>query len=99
MTRKHAQAAHPESVRCLDVLQLAQLHRLAADQAAQAGKRSDAEDQAQEEQPRVAALKQQGTSAEDAATLLVEEFKQQYPAWDQPGRVQAAVAAVYKELP
>jgi hypothetical protein len=25
--------------------------------------------------------------------------KQQYPAWDQPGRVQAAVAAVYKELP
>ena len=50
-------------------------------------------------QARVAALKQQGTSPEDAAKLLVEEFKQQYPAWEQPGRVQAAVAAVYKELP
>jgi cyclase len=48
---------------------------------------------------RVAALKQQGTSSEEAAKLLVDEFKQQYPAWDQPGRVQAAVAAVYKELP
>ena len=31
--------------------------------------------------------------------VLVEEFKQQYPTWDQPGRVQAAVAAVYKEVP
>jgi glyoxylase-like metal-dependent hydrolase (beta-lactamase superfamily II) len=50
-------------------------------------------------QARVAALKQQGTSSEAAAKLLVDEFKQQYPAWDQPGRVQAAVAAVYKELP
>jgi glyoxylase-like metal-dependent hydrolase (beta-lactamase superfamily II) len=50
-------------------------------------------------QARVAALKQQGTSAEDAAKLLVDEFKQQYPSWEQPGRVQAAVAAVYKELP
>jgi glyoxylase-like metal-dependent hydrolase (beta-lactamase superfamily II) len=50
-------------------------------------------------QARVAALKQQGTAADAAAKLLVEEFKQQYPAWDQPGRVQAAVAAVYKELP
>jgi len=50
-------------------------------------------------QMRVAALKQQGTSSEDAAKLLVEEFTQQYPTWDQPGRVQAAVAAVYKELP
>jgi hypothetical protein len=48
---------------------------------------------------RVAALKQQGTSAEDAAKLLMEEFKQQYPAWDQPVRVQAAVTAMYKELP
>ena len=50
-------------------------------------------------QARVAALKQQGTSADEAAKLLTDEFKQQYPAWDQPGRVQAAVAAVYKELP
>jgi glyoxylase-like metal-dependent hydrolase (beta-lactamase superfamily II) len=50
-------------------------------------------------QARVAALKQQGTSAEDAVKLLGEEFKQQYPTWDQPGRIQAAVAAVYKELP
>ena len=50
-------------------------------------------------QARVAALKQQGTSAEDAAKLLVEEFKQQYPGWDQPARVQAAVVAMYKELP
>ena len=48
---------------------------------------------------RVAALKQQGTSSEEAAKVLVDEFKQQYPAWDQPGRVQAAVAAMYKELP
>src|SRR5262245_15119455 len=50
-------------------------------------------------QARVAALKQQGTSAEDAVKLLVEEFKQQYPGWDQPARVQAAVVAMYKELP
>jgi glyoxylase-like metal-dependent hydrolase (beta-lactamase superfamily II) len=50
-------------------------------------------------QSRVAALKQQGKSSEEAATLLAAEFKQQYPTWDQPGRVQAAVAAVYKELP
>jgi hypothetical protein len=48
---------------------------------------------------RVAALKQQGTSSEEAAKLLVDEFKQHYPTWDQPSRVQAAVAAVYKELP
>jgi glyoxylase-like metal-dependent hydrolase (beta-lactamase superfamily II) len=38
-------------------------------------------------QARVAALKQQGKSSEEAAHLLVDEFKQQYPAWDQPGRV------------
>jgi glyoxylase-like metal-dependent hydrolase (beta-lactamase superfamily II) len=50
-------------------------------------------------QAKVATLQQQGKSSEEAATLLVDEFKQQYPAWDQPGRVQAAVAAVYKELP
>jgi glyoxylase-like metal-dependent hydrolase (beta-lactamase superfamily II) len=50
-------------------------------------------------QARVATLKRQGTSSEEAARLLVDEFTQQYPAWDQPGRVQAAVAAVYKELP
>ena len=50
-------------------------------------------------QARVAALKQQGTSAEDAATLLMEEFKKQYPTWEQPGRIQAAVATVYKEVP
>ena len=50
-------------------------------------------------QARVAALKQQGTSSEEAARLLVDEFTKLYPAWDQPGRVQAAVAAVYKELP
>jgi hypothetical protein len=50
-------------------------------------------------QARVAALKQQGTSSDEAATRLVDEFTQQYPAWSQPGRVQAAVASVYKELP
>jgi glyoxylase-like metal-dependent hydrolase (beta-lactamase superfamily II) len=50
-------------------------------------------------QVRVAALKQQGKSSDEAAKLLVDEFKQQYPAWDQPSRVHAAVAAVYKELP
>jgi glyoxylase-like metal-dependent hydrolase (beta-lactamase superfamily II) len=49
-------------------------------------------------QTRVATLKQQGTAAADAAKLLMDEFKQQYPTWEQPGRVQAAVAAVYKEL-
>jgi glyoxylase-like metal-dependent hydrolase (beta-lactamase superfamily II) len=50
-------------------------------------------------QARVAALKQQGTSSDEAAKLLVDEFTQQYPTWTQPGRVQAAVVAVYKELP
>ena len=48
---------------------------------------------------RVAALKQQGKSSDETAALLVDEFKAQYPTWDQPGRVQGAVAVVYKELP
>jgi hypothetical protein len=50
-------------------------------------------------QARVAALKQQGTSSEDAAKLLMDECKQPYLTWEQPGRVQAAVTAVSKELP
>jgi glyoxylase-like metal-dependent hydrolase (beta-lactamase superfamily II) len=50
-------------------------------------------------QARAAELKKEGKSADEAGKLLVEEFKAKYPAWDQPARVQAATAAIYKELP
>ncbi len=50
-------------------------------------------------QRRAIALKREGQSANAAGRLLVEEFKAQYPAWDQPVRVLSAVDAVYKETP
>jgi hypothetical protein len=31
--------------------------------------------------------------------FLVDEFRAKYPGWAQPARVQAGVAAVYRELP
>jgi glyoxylase-like metal-dependent hydrolase (beta-lactamase superfamily II) len=43
-------------------------------------------------------LKKEGKSAEEAGKLLVDEFKAKYPDWEQPTRVQGAVAAIYREL-
>lgn len=48
---------------------------------------------------RAAELKKDGRSADEAGKLLVDEFKAKYPGWAQPARVQAGVAAVYRELP
>ena len=48
---------------------------------------------------RAAELKQAGRSADEAGKILVDEFKATYPGWAQPARVQAGVAAVYRELP
>ena len=50
-------------------------------------------------QARVAELKRQGKSSDEAAATLKAEFQAKYPDWDQPARVEAAVAMVYKELP
>ena len=47
---------------------------------------------------RSAELKKEGKSAEEAGKLLVDEFKAKYPDWEQPTRVQGAVAAIYREL-
>jgi len=48
---------------------------------------------------RSAELKKEGKSADEAGKLLTDEFKAKYPDWDQPVRVQGAVAAIYRELP
>jgi hypothetical protein len=48
---------------------------------------------------RAAELKKDGRSADEAGKLLVDEFKAKHPGWAQPARVQAGVAAVYRELP
>lgn len=48
---------------------------------------------------RAAELKKHGKSADEAGKILVDEFKAKYPSWAQPARVQAGVAAVYRELP
>ncbi len=48
---------------------------------------------------RAAELKKDGRSADEAGKILVDEFKAKYPGWAQPARVQAGVAAVYRELP
>jgi len=48
---------------------------------------------------RVAELKREGKPADDAAAALRKEFQAKYPDWDQPVRVEAAVKAVYAEVP
>ena len=48
---------------------------------------------------RAAELKKDGRSADEAGKILVDEFKAKCPGWGQPARVQAGVAAVYRELP
>ena len=48
---------------------------------------------------RVAEMKAQGKSADEAARTLRAEFHAKYPAWDQPLRVHQAVTAVYALLP
>ena len=55
--RDDARIAHAEGVRGLDVLELAQLERLAAQQPAEPGPARQAEDHAQHEQPEVGALR------------------------------------------
>jgi len=50
-------------------------------------------------QVRVAELKKEGKSAEDAAVQLRGEFAGKYPNWRQPIRVHPAATVVYKELP
>ena len=50
-------------------------------------------------QTRTLALKRDGKTVEAAGKQLVDEFKAQYPAWDQPIRVLSAVEAVYRENP
>lgn len=48
---------------------------------------------------RVAELKREGKSVDETAATLRKEFAAKYPDWDQPVRVEAAVKAVYAELP
>ena len=50
-------------------------------------------------QVRVAELKREGKSADDAAVQLRGEFKDKYAAWAQPIRVHPAVTVIYGELP
>jgi glyoxylase-like metal-dependent hydrolase (beta-lactamase superfamily II) len=48
---------------------------------------------------RVAEMKKQGKSADETAETLRSEFRNKYPDWDQPLRIHAAAAAIYRELP
>jgi glyoxylase-like metal-dependent hydrolase (beta-lactamase superfamily II) len=48
---------------------------------------------------RVAEMKRQGTSSDEAAATLRNEFRAKYPDWDQPLRVHAAATAIYAKLP
>ena len=48
-------------------------------------------------QSRVAQLKAQGKSAEEAAKILSAEFRAQYPDWENPGWVADAVERFYAE--
>jgi glyoxylase-like metal-dependent hydrolase (beta-lactamase superfamily II) len=49
-------------------------------------------------QARVAALKSQGFSSDEAAGTVTDELKVVYPDWAAPGRIAQAVSAVYAEL-
>jgi hypothetical protein len=48
---------------------------------------------------RVAEMKKQGKTSDETATTLRVEFHNKYPDWDQPLRIHAAAAAIYRELP
>jgi glyoxylase-like metal-dependent hydrolase (beta-lactamase superfamily II) len=48
-------------------------------------------------QTRVAELKAQGKSVEEAAKLLSEEFRAKYPTWENPGWIADAVERFYSE--
>jgi glyoxylase-like metal-dependent hydrolase (beta-lactamase superfamily II) len=48
-------------------------------------------------QSRVAELKAQGKSSEEAAQLLSGEFRLKYPDWDNPGWISDAVKRFYSE--
>jgi glyoxylase-like metal-dependent hydrolase (beta-lactamase superfamily II) len=48
---------------------------------------------------RVAELKREGKSADEAGELLRNEFRLKYPDWAQPIRVHAAATRIYAELP
>jgi len=50
-------------------------------------------------QTRVAQMKTQGKSSDETARTLRAEFHAKYPDWDQPLRVDTAVAATYAQLP
>ncbi len=48
-------------------------------------------------QARVADLKREGKSSDDAAKALTAEFSAKYPDWDQSVRIAGAVAVMYAE--
>ena len=48
-------------------------------------------------QARVGELKKQGKSSEETVALVKDEFTKKYSSWDQPVRIEAAAAALYKE--
>lgn len=48
-------------------------------------------------QARVAELKREGRSSDDAAKALTAEFSAKYPDWDQSVRIAGAVAVMYAE--
>jgi glyoxylase-like metal-dependent hydrolase (beta-lactamase superfamily II) len=50
-------------------------------------------------QARVAELKRQGRSADEAAVTLRTEFRDRYPDWAQPLRVHGAATVIWRELP
>lgn len=50
-------------------------------------------------QTRVAQMKSQGKSSDETAKTLRGEFHAKFPDWDQPLRVDPAVAATYAQLP
>lgn len=50
-------------------------------------------------QARVAELRGQGKSSDEAAKTVTSEMQSKYPDWTAPARVIAAATAAYKELP
>jgi len=50
-------------------------------------------------QARVAELKREGKSSDEAGELLRNEFRVKYPDWAQPLRIHGAATAIYRELP
>jgi hypothetical protein len=50
-------------------------------------------------QARVAELKKEGKSSDEAAAQARTEFARKHPDWAQPARIYSAATVIYGELP